>query len=55
MPYKLKIIQEFELFKPVITGEVNLNINIQNTAEIKDKYSISSLTEEEYITDVRLQ
>lgn len=51
MPYKLKIIQEFELFKPVITGEVNLNINIQNTAEIKNKYSISSLTEEEYITD----
>ena len=38
MPYKLKIIQEFELFKPVITNEVSLNINMYNSAEIKDKY-----------------
>jgi hypothetical protein len=35
----------------VITGEVSLNINILNTTDIINKYSISSLTEEEYITD----
>ncbi|NQY38357.1 MAG: site-specific integrase [Alteromonadaceae bacterium] len=51
MPYKLKIIQEFELFKPVITGQISVDLRLRYIDEIKDKYLITSLSEEEYITD----